>query len=143
MSAFAQQPTIFNEQRMLKHLGSECRGAKSCRPVKVGRLDLPAGQQQITTFQCPPGVPYFVGWDTSQHEHIRTLLMTQPPGNDDPSSINSRATILAENRGTTSGHVAIFLGCSSDPGRPQFLMHEIAGIPSSRTQTSQPSNRGE
>ena len=94
------------------------------------------------TFQCPPEAPYFVGWDTAQHEHIRALLVTQPPGDDDPATINSRATILAENRGTTPGHVTGFLGCSADPGRPKFLMHEIAGIPSASGRIAR-SNEGE
>jgi hypothetical protein len=135
LPALGQTPTVFDETRILHSSpGSACGDALSCKTYKCGRQKLEAGRNEVLTFQCPDEAPYFAGWDTEQNEHIRATMLPQPLLDNGavPNGPNIRLILLAENVGTGSGHITVFLGCSTKPTLPTRMRHEISGVPSNR-----------
>ncbi len=133
LPALGQSTTIFNESRLLHSSpGSACGDATKCRTVKGGRHKLEPGHNEVLTFQCPDEAPYFAGWDTEQNEHIRATMLSQPllENGEVPSGPDIRLILLAENVGKGSGHITVFLGCSTKPTLPTRMRHQTSAIPS-------------
>ena len=131
LPAFGQS-TFYNETRVLHRSGLACGGAMHCRTFKGRRHKLEPGRAEVLTFQCPDEAPYFAGWDTEHHEHIRATMLPRPPRDTGgvPTGSDSRLVILAENVGTGPGDIALFLGCSTEVPLATSVMTESIGIPS-------------
>ena len=127
------QSTLYDQSRVLRQSpGSACGGANLCTTLEGGTQFLQAGQSKVLTFQCPKKAPYFAGWDAEHNEQIRATMEPQPPldSGDVPSGSNIRLVILAENVGTETGRIAVFIGCSTAATLPTSMRHASSGNPS-------------
>jgi hypothetical protein len=128
------QGSLCDTTRILEYDGLECAGTANCKTFKAGQHQIDVGQSQVLTFQCPARVPYFVGWDTEQSEHLHLTVLPRPPVNTSggipATGLDGRLAVLAENVGPAAGHVTMYLGCSTAVIQPVGMMRQRTGVSS-------------
>lgn len=135
-AATAQTAGLYDTNRVLEHLGSECGSQPSCITVESKQRRVASGRRDVFHARCPANYPHIVGWGSEQHEHITTMVVRDdlpsiPDGGfTRPAISDSVLKVVAENKADAVGFVTIFVGCSAEPSRLTSFVQMRAGVPS-------------
>jgi hypothetical protein len=142
--AVAGQAIIYDTTRILSYEGNECTGVASCQSVQTPKVTIGPGQTLGIKRSCPLTLPFVIGWDTEQHEHIQIALA--PKRRPEPpfgrfflrKPPQKEISLLASNDADTVGDVTIFLGCSATPQKSAVSIEGRGGVASKAIQSGVP-----
>lgn len=132
-AAHATAGKLYDTSRVLAHTGNECAAQKAtdCITVASPRLAVAKGGTRLITLSCTARFPHLVGWDTTQHEHLRLVLTAGDPaaGATAGTTKPDRLGVVALNSGDARGYAKLFAGCSRKPWAGTPFMSTREGLP--------------